>query len=64
MSRLFNEPASPSTPKTDPVPQVFFDDVVKEIHTQNVQIQILEQQRETMMQALLWANVQLLKAQE
>ena len=64
MSRLFNEPASPSTPKTDPVPQVSFDDVVKEIHTQNVQIQILEQQRETMMQALLWANVQLLKAQE
>lgn len=64
MSGLFDEPASPSAPKTNPMPQPSFEDVVKEIHAQNAWIQILEQQRETMMQALLQANTQLLKAQE
>lgn len=64
MSGLFDEPASPSVPKPEPAPQVSFDNVVKEIHAQNACIQTLEQQRETMTQALLWANVQLLEAQE
>ena len=64
MSVLFDEPAGPSTPKLEPVSQVSFDNVVKEIHAQDAWIQILEQQRETMMQALLQANAQLLKALE
>ena len=64
MSGLFDEPARPSTPKTNPSPQVSFEDVVKEIYAQNARIQILEQQREIIMQALLQVNAQLLKAQE
>ena len=43
MSGLFDESAGPSTPKLEPAPQVSFDDMVKEIHTQNACIQILEQ---------------------
>ena len=35
MSGLFDEPASPSAPKTNPMPQPSFEDVVKEIHAQN-----------------------------
>ena len=48
MFRLFNKPAGPSAPKTMPMPQPLFDDVVKEIHAQNAHTQLLEQQRETM----------------
>ena len=51
------------TPST-PAPQPFFKDVIREIHTQNTCIQLLEQQRENMIQALLQANAQLIKAQE
>ena len=43
MSGLFDELAGPSAPKPKSSPQISFEDVVKEIHTQNVQIQILEQ---------------------
>ena len=64
MSGLFDKPAGPSAPKPESIPQVSFDNVVKEIHTQNAWIQILEQQKETMTQALLQANAQLLEAQE
>lgn len=64
MSEFFDESTSPSTPKPEPAPQVSFNNMVKEIHAQNAHIQILEQQREAMIQALLWANAQLLEAQE
>ena len=68
MSGLFDKPTSPFagpfTPKPESTPQVSFNDVVKEIHAQNTCIQILEQQRETITQALLQAKVQLLKVQE
>lgn len=57
MLGLFNEPAGPSAGpsvlKSEPAPQVSFNDMLKEIHAQNIHIQILEQQSETMTQALL-----------
>ena len=51
MSGLFDELTGPSAPKPTPTPS--FDDIVKEIYAQNTCIQLLEQQRENMTQALL-----------
>lgn len=62
MSRFFDEPARPSTPK--PTPTSSFDGVIREIHAQNVCIQLLEQQRENMTQILLQANTQLAEVQK
>ena len=62
MSGLFDKPAGPSTP--EPIPMLSFNGMVKEIHVQNACIQLLEQQRKTMTQALLQANAQLTKVQE
>lgn len=51
MFGLFDEPAAPA-PFYDialpPQPQPSFDNIIREIHAQNVHIQLLEQQKKNM----------------
>lgn len=53
MSRFFDKETA--TPSISPI-QSSFEDIIWEINAQNAHIQLLKQQRETMMQVLLWAN--------